>query len=50
MAVHAVELRISQCLERVDMMNWDQVMDHFLMVCMIFMLFHEVYIYGMLWP
>jgi len=33
MAVHTIEWQISQCLEGVDMMNWDQVVDHFLKVC-----------------
>jgi len=32
-AVHAIEWQFSQCLEQVDTMNWDQVMDHFLKVC-----------------
>jgi len=32
MVVLAIEWRISQRLEGVDMMNWDQVMDHLLKV------------------
>jgi len=40
-----------QCLEGVDTMNRDQVMDHFLNGLRDFhAYFHKVYIHGVFWP
>jgi len=50
MAVLAIEWRINQRLERPDTTNWDQVMDPFSKVCMIFVYFCEIYIHRMFWP
>jgi len=51
MAVHAIEWQISQHLLGPDKTDWDQVMEHFLKVYMIFMLiFMTFYFHGMFWP
>jgi len=51
MAVHNIKWQINQSLVRLDRMNWDQVMDHFLKyvksLCDFCAYFHEVYTQGM---
>jgi len=39
MAVFTIKWQISQCLERPDTTNWDQVMGYFLKVCKEFFVF-----------
>jgi len=49
MAVHAIEWRISQCLEIVDKTNWDRVYGPRYVngLCDFCAYFHVVYIHGL---